>query len=162
MSLTVEIRIENKEWADVLPDVEKIIKKAAEAAWAKGNSAEFTLPVTDVEISVLLTDDATIQSLNRTYRNIDKPTNVLSFATLDDEDEPISEPFLAGDIIIAYETTAKEAQESKKALANHVFHLTVHGVLHLIGYDHTEENEAQKMEAMEIDILAAEGIENPY
>ena len=162
MSLNVEIRIENGNWEQEIPNAEEIIRKAAENAWKEGNQGDFKLPVSDVEISVLLTDDKTVHTLNKAYRKIDKPTNVLSFAALDADDEPVEDPFLAGDIIIAFETTKREAEEGNKTFADHLYHLTVHGTLHLLGYDHIDEKDAEVMEALETKILAAAGIGDPY
>lgn len=162
MSLTVDIRIDGGAWVSALPDAEEIVRQAAESAWNAGNIGDLALPVSDVEISVLLTDDETVRTLNKNYRGVDRPTNVLSFAALDDEDEPVSDPFLAGDIIIAFETTKREADEGGKPLRNHLIHLTTHGVLHLIGYDHTDDDEAAEMETLETQILAARGIPDPY
>ena len=108
----------------------------------------------DIEISIVLSDDAHIQELNRDYRGKDKPTNVLSF--------PQDEPTMLGDVILAYETLAREAMEQDKAFADHVAHMLVHGALHLQGYDHEDANEAEAMEAEEIRILAALGVKNPY
>lgn len=162
MSLNVEIRIENGGWTAEGFDARETVSRAARSAWEKGCTGDFALPVSDVEISVLLTDDATVRTLNKTYRNVDKPTNVLSFASLDDEDEIIEDPFLAGDIIIAFETTKREAEEGGKTFADHLYHLTVHGVLHLLGYDHIDEADAREMESLETSILAQAGIKDPY
>lgn len=124
-----------------------LVKKAAAAALAH-EVAEGTL-------TVVLSDDAQVQSLNRDYRAKDKPTNVLSF--------PDGEHGHLGDIILAYETVAREAVEQGKDFNNHMAHLVVHGVLHLLGYDHElGEDEAEDMEAREIAILHRLGIENPY
>jgi probable rRNA maturation factor len=124
--------------------------------------------VKDYEISCLLTSDGEIQVLNRDYRGKDKPTNVLSFpsyslaagdyAALKGEPEPV---FL-GDIIIAYETVKREAEEEGKDFLEHLLHLAIHGTLHLLGYDHEEEEDAAIMEQCEITILGAIGIKNPY
>lgn len=107
------------------------------------------------ELSVVFTDDAQIQQLNRDFRGKDKPTNVLSFPT----------PFpqnLQGDIVLAYETIAAEAGDKHIALRDHVLHLIIHGFLHLQGYDHQDEAGAQVMEALEIRSLRALAIDNPY
>jgi probable rRNA maturation factor len=112
------------------------------------------------EVTVLLTDDATIQGLNRTWRRKNAPTNVLSFPAkaAAGEDAP---PFL-GDIAIAYETTRREAAAEGKRFADHVAHLAIHGFLHLLGHDHAADSEAETMEALEVAVLARLGVPDPY
>ena len=109
---------------------------------------------TDHELSVLLCDDARIQVLNRDYRLKDKPTNVLSF--------PQDDPIMLGDIVVSYETVAREAQNHNKTLVHHFQHMVVHSLLHLLGYDHMDEEDALEMEQLEVEILAKLHIENPY
>lgn len=162
MALKVALRIDDPAWQKSLTDPDRQVKTAAKAAWKAGNLGDFKLPVKNAEVSVLLTDDQTVHTLNKTYRGVDRPTNVLSFAALDDEDEPIVDPLLLGDIVVAFETTKKEAEEQNISLADHLFHLVVHGVLHLIGYDHMTDDDAVEMETLEIKILAQNGIDNPY
>ena len=101
-----------------------------------------------------------LQSLNDQYRNKNRPTNVLSFPA-DDEALP-GMPRLLGDVVLAFETIQQEAAAQDKSLAAHFQHLCVHGTLHLLGYDHEDETEAAAMEALEIGILSALGIDNPY
>jgi probable rRNA maturation factor len=124
----------------------------------------------DWEVSVLLTSDAGIRPLNAQHRGQDKATNVLSFGVFE---EPVSKalwqdyahpgmPFLLGDIVLSYDTLAREAQEQEKTFQNHLSHLMVHGLVHLLGYDHIGEEEAQQMESLESDILAGAGVPNPY
>ena len=162
MALKTHLRMDVGQWKETLPDISVIVKKAASSAWKRGNAGDLKIPVKQAEVSILLTDDTAVHQLNKQYRNADKPTNVLSFAALDDEYEPIVEPMLLGDIIVAFETTKKEAEEQGKTLTNHLFHLIVHGMLHLIGYDHIEDMDAEEMESLEIRILAENGIGNPY
>ena len=107
------------------------------------------------ELSVVFTDDAQIKQLNRDYRGKDSATNVLSFPT------PFPEK-LQGDIVLAYETLAREAGDRRVALRDHVLHLLIHGFLHLQGYDHPDEARAHIMEAIEIRALGTLGIDNPY
>lgn len=110
------------------------------------------------EISIVLCDDAFIAELNRKWRGFDKATNVLSFPSGGDV---ASAPML-GDIVIAFETASKEADEAHKPLRDHVAHLLAHGFLHLIGYDHGEDDAAEAMEALERSVLARLGIADPY
>lgn len=112
----------------------------------------------DCELSVNFTDDATIRELNAQWRGIDKPTNVLSFET----PGPLEKRLALGDIVIAHETTAREAQEQGKSFDAHLTHLIIHGFLHLIGYDHQAPREAEEMEALERRIAAALGLSDPY
>ncbi len=115
------------------------------------------------EVSLLLCDDAFIRDLNRQHRGKDKPTNVLSYAQTDFyEDIPAYDPLPFGDIILAYETIVREAKEQGKSFEDHFTHLVVHGTLHLLGYDHETEDEAEEMESIEIAVLKEMGIENPY
>nr|WP_305790477.1 rRNA maturation RNase YbeY [Candidatus Phycosocius bacilliformis] len=114
-------------------------------------------------VAVLLTDDARVQALNAQWRQQDKPTNVLSFPAA----ESLSDISLAGeiglgDIALAYETCAREAAEQGKSLKHHATHLLVHGLLHLLGYDHEADDDAAEMEGLEREILASLGIADPY
>ncbi len=121
-----------------------------------------------VEISFLFTSDAEIRLLNHDYRQKDRPTNVLSFPDTEIRQDTLleaarfSEPLMLGDIVFAEETLRREAAEQDKELLHHLTHLTVHGLLHLMGYDHETDEEATEMEALEIDILAKLAIDNPY
>jgi len=120
--------------------------------------------VGEAELAVMLTDDSGIRALNRDFRGIDKPTNVLSFSpprSGPDYGEG-AHPRPLGDIAIAYETMRKEADDGSKAFDHHLSHLAVHGFLHLIGYDHETEEDADAMEALETEILAQLGIPDPY
>ncbi len=108
----------------------------------------------EMEVSVVLADDQEVQALNKTFRGKDKPTNVLSF--------PSEEEGELGDIILAYESIMREAQEVGISPLHHMLHLIIHGFLHLLGYDHEEEKAAHTMETMEIKILQQLNISNPY
>ena len=145
-------------WQDE-PDAEAVIQRAIAAA-AEAVDAD----VADAELAVMLTDDSGIRTLNSNWRGIDKPTNVLSFPALQPtgprrEDDA---PRMLGDIAIAYETMRKQADEEQKPFDHHLSHLAVHGFLHLVGYDHEEEDDAEAMEALEQEILAQLGIPDPY
>ena len=114
----------------------------------------------DGEISVLLSDDEMVRVLNRQWRGLDKPTNVLSFPAAASQCDGV--PPMLGDIAIAYETLAREASEEGKPVLHHLAHLVVHGYLHLMGYDHQSESEAEAMESLERDILLGLRIPDPY
>jgi probable rRNA maturation factor len=141
-------------------DADAVIHRAIEAA-----AAMIDTDTADAELAIMLTDDAGIRTLNQNWRGIDKPTNVLSFPALqppEGADEPDDMPRMLGDIAIAYETTRREADEEDKAFANHLSHLAIHGFLHLVGYDHEKDDEAEEMETLEREILATLGIPDPY
>jgi probable rRNA maturation factor len=109
-------------------------------------------------VTVFLADDAFVQDLNSTYRQKHAPTNVLSFANTG----PFSDPSVLGDVVLAYETVLGEATQQNKPMINHCVHLVVHGILHLLGYDHETDDEAAIMEAKETDALKILGIPDPY
>lgn len=143
----LQIETDQSEWEALLPNV--AVQWQAVAAETLRRAGKPALPV-----NVLLTDDAAVRDLNAQFRGKDKPTNVLSFPSGDDEEY--------GDIALAYETIAKEAAEQGKELAAHSTHLLVHGLLHLLGFDHEQEGEAEAMEALEVKILQQFHIDNPY
>jgi probable rRNA maturation factor len=141
------------------PDAEAVIQRAIAAA-----TETVDQDVGEAELAVMLTDDAGIRTLNGNWRGIDKPTNVLSFPALQPSGRsaPDDAPRMLGDIAIAYETTRKEADQEQKPFDHHLSHLAVHGFLHLIGYDHEKDDDAEAMEALEQEILAQLGIPNPH
>ena len=141
------------------PDAETVIHRAIATA-AEMVDAD----IGEAELAVMLTDDAGIRTLNSNWRGIDKPTNVLSFPALQPtgSSDPDEAPRMLGDIAIAYETTSREARDERKLFAHHLSHLAVHGFLHLIGYDHQKDDDAETMEALEAEILAQLGIPDPY
>jgi probable rRNA maturation factor len=140
------------------PDAEAVIHRAIEAA-AEIAEAD----VGEAELAVMLTDDSGIRTLNSNWRGIDKPTNVLSFPALPPTGAGGSDdaPRMLGDMAIAYETTRKEADDEEKPFNHHLSHLAVHGLLHLIGYDHENDDDAERMESLEREILAQLGIPDP-
>jgi probable rRNA maturation factor len=141
------------------PDAEAVIHRAIAAAAETVDAG-----VGEAELAVMLTDDAGIRTLNGNWRGIDKPTNVLSFPALQPTGRggPDDAPRMLGDIAIAYETTRKEADDEQKPFDHHLSHLAVHGFLHLIGYDHEKDADAEAMETLEQEILAQLGIPDPY
>jgi probable rRNA maturation factor len=141
------------------PDAEAVIQRAVAAAAEIAKAG-----IGEAELAVMLTDDSGIRTLNNNWRGIDKPTNVLSFPALPPTGAggPDDAPRMLGDIAIAYETTRKEADDEQKPFDHHLSHLAVHGFLHLIGYDHEKEDEAEQMESLEQAILAQLGIPDPY
>ena len=145
------------------------VEKAVDAAVRFATIPELADPVVPVSVSIKLSDNAEVHALNKQWRDKDKPTNVLSFPMLDDEelDALITSTYdapeiMLGDIILAYETCAAEAAEKGISIAHHATHLVIHGMLHLLGHDHIEEDEAELMEALEVKALASMGLHNPY
>jgi probable rRNA maturation factor len=148
--MSTDILLEDPAW-ECLGDVEALALRAV-------NSVFPSKPCT---VTVLFSNDAEIRELNRQFRKKDKATNVLSFpASL--MPVPAGEMAHLGDIVLAFETVAAEAQAAHKTLADHVTHLIVHGTLHLLGHDHTIEEDAEKMEQREREIMASLGIADPY
>lgn len=146
-------------WRETLPDIERLCEESARAALAAAAPA-----LGEAELSIVLGDDALLRTLNRQWRGLDKPTNVLSFPAraTPEEAPPPGAPQLLGDVVLAYETMAAEAAAQRKPLAHHLRHLVVHGVLHLLGFDHEAAAEAERMEALEIAVLARLGVADPY
>jgi probable rRNA maturation factor len=153
VSFAIDISAESEGWQRV-PGIEACVRRAAEAAMRDGEAPPS-------EISVVLSDDEHIRELNKHHRNMDKPTNVLSFPAARIK-APAGAPRFLGDIVLAFETVEREAREEEKPLENHISHLVVHGVLHLLGYDHEDEDEANLMESRERQILSGLGIPDPY
>jgi probable rRNA maturation factor len=147
----VEILVESARWKTrrgVRPLLRRTI---AEAATELSTMALSTRPV---ELAIVLTNDSAIRKLNRTWRGKDEPTNVLAF--------PARQQGPLGDIVIAYETLAREAKAEGKSFSHHLAHLAVHGFLHLCGYDHETDRQAAAMERLEVAILARLRIPDPY
>ena len=139
-----------------LPGADELARRAIEASIDASKT-----PILDgAEVSVQLADDAQVRALNAQWRGLDKPTNVLSFPA--SKPEKISAAPMIGDIVVAFETTEREAAEEGKTLADHFVHLVVHGSLHLLGFDHQIAGEAERMETLETSILAKLGIADPY
>jgi probable rRNA maturation factor len=161
----LETAILNEGWADVT-DWQRLGETAARAAIAQTPHAAFVTGLVAVEIAIRLTSDEAVRILNRDYRGKDKATNVLSFPmlsadALDDIDAAPGE-ILLGDIVLARGVCAAEAEARGISLSAHATHLIVHGVLHLLGFDHIEDDEATTMEAIERVVLRDLGLHDPY
>lgn len=144
IDITVDVR--DARWKKAVRTYRKTIQDVCDAVCAEQK-------IRRGELAVVLADDAFVQSLNHMYRGKNKPTNVLSFAG---EGESL------GDVVLAFETVAAEAAAQEKPIRHHLMHLVAHGMLHLFGYDHEREADAQKMEKLEIKILAKLRVKNPY
>jgi probable rRNA maturation factor len=150
--LKIDVLVDSGRWTEP-GKIRAVVRRAiAQAASTQSTSRS--------ELAIVLTDDSAIRQLNRLWRGIDAPTNVLSFpaATKQAADEPAH----LGDIVLAYQTIAQEARAESKPFAHHVAHLAVHGYLHLIGYDHERDADAEAMEQAERDILRRLAIPDPY
>jgi len=158
MTAEIDITVADGRWTAGLEDPDTLCRGAALAALA---AADVTRPG-GIEISLVLADDRMVQRLNRKFRDRDKPTNVLSFRAEGGPAPPPPHPVPLGDVVLAFETVADEARSQGKALAEHVSHLIVHGVLHLAGYDHEDDDAANRMEAIEVQALGRLGIRDPY
>ncbi len=157
--MIVDVVIEDSRWE--ASDIATLAERAASAVLSH-------LAIDGAEIALLACDDARIAELNAEFREKPTPTNVLSWPSEErSADEPGGTPYPPedlelGDIAIAYETCAREAEAQGKEFVNHVCHLLVHGTLHLLGYDHIDEKDAGLMEGLEVEILGKLGIADPY
>jgi probable rRNA maturation factor len=175
-SIRIAVGFERAGWRKALPEAARIGRQAARRALKAGLGSAHgkgaTLKGQEVlELSLVLSDDAAIQVLNRDFRGKDKPTNVLSFAALDSlpldsgrpaHTLPAGMPCHLGDVVLALETLKAEARVQRKSLKQHYSHLVVHGVLHLLGFDHERAKDARHMEDLERDVLAGLGWPDPY
>jgi probable rRNA maturation factor len=147
----LDILVESRRWS-ARRGAKAVIRQAIGAAAAM-------VPTSGGELAIVLTHDSAVRALNRTWRGKDEPTNVLSFPATEQNHGP---PLHLGDIVIAYETTAREAKAEGKPFHHHLAHLAVHGFLHLAGYDHVAEKEAKVMENLETAVLKRLKVPNPY
>jgi probable rRNA maturation factor len=152
---SIDVVIESARWRHV-PRAATVVRRAIGAA--------VPAPARNAELSVILTSDRAIRTLNRRWRGRDKPTNVLSFPAPAQARgrRPPGAPRHLGDIVLAYETVAREARAEGKPLDHHIAHLALHGFLHLLGYDHESHGQAEAMERRERRILARLGVPDPY
>ncbi|HEY5378588.1 MAG TPA: rRNA maturation RNase YbeY [Pseudolabrys sp.] len=148
-AVTADIVVESELW-HAQPKAEAVVRAAIAASTAHSTR--------DGEVSILLSDDSAVRELNRQWRGLDHPTNVLSFPA---PQSPAAEGLL-GDIVIAYETLQRESEDEGRDFLHHLAHLAVHGFLHLIGYDHRNDAEAEAMEAIESRIMIAMNMPDPW
>jgi probable rRNA maturation factor len=180
-SLHLEVAVRDPAWRHTVADAEALAAQAANAALSTARLAKFARSGV-VEAALTLADDALSRELNHRYRDQDKPTNVLSFSGTDGPGGPGRDaprfdnrvppggarqlgdgpPLILGDVVIARQTTVREAGELGKPLKDHLRHLVVHGMLHLLGYDHQQAAAAEEMERLEVEILATLGVPDPY
>lgn len=163
----VVVSIPERAWADAITDVSDRSAAVARLAYEVGaDKLGAVLP--GPEISVLLTNNAQVKTLNLRHRNKPNPTNVLSFPGLTADQitgytaGAADHSVLLGDVVLAYETVAEEAVRANKPITDHLAHLLAHGVLHLLGFDHTTDDTGHRMESLEVEILGRLGVGDPY
>ncbi len=166
-TLLVEIEAEQSDWGvGIWTGVDADIRHAAIAAFQAGVEANtaMTFPDVDIEISIRLTDDEEMKTLNAKWRSINHSTNVLSFPNWDASSEAVyaGPAVLLGDVVLARQTVEAEANNANLPPVHHVKHLVVHGVLHLLGFNHETDQEANIMESLEIKVLSNIGVASPY
>ncbi len=165
----LNLDIEDTRWSSAVSQIEKVSEDVKNAVFdyvAEHTESEVLHSGLPVIVNVCLSSDERVHALNKEFRGMDKPTNVLSFANVDFEgfaqERDLYQEIELGDIIIAFETMQKEADIEGISLHDHYCHLLTHGLLHLLGFDHQTEEEAEYMEGFEIEILQSMGIANPY
>lgn len=156
------MRVKAAAWSRALPGAALLAERAALTAFAAARPKR--LSRAGAEAAVMLADDAEVRALNRAWRGRDKPTNVLAFAALDGRESPRApaQPVALGDVVVALETARAEAAAEGKPLADHLRHLVVHGMLHLLGHDHLGAREARRMERLETKVLGLLDVPDPY
>ncbi len=159
----IAVRILDPAWRRLWPVAVGGVRSAARTVLDRAVHRPLSHGGQVLELTIVLAGDDEVRRLNRDYRGVDKPTNVLSFGDAGDRwQRATGEPVILGDVILARETVAAEAAAQGKSIADHSLHLVVHGILHLLGHDHESAREADAMEALETDLLALLGIANPY
>ena len=153
MKVSIDLQIATEETLKDYPSLEKM-ELWAQTALTEGGRTQ------DSELTIRMVDSEEIHELNRDYRNVDRPTNILSFPF--ELPEGVDDLPLLGDLVICKEVLERECKEQNKTLEEHFCHLIIHGCLHLLGYDHIEDVDAQEMEPLEIKALAKLGFKNPY
>jgi len=161
-SVRVSVIVEHDAWRDVIAEPLPLLRRAAAAAVAEARRARRARSTRTPVVAVALIDDRAIRKLNHTYRGKDKPTNVLSFPSGEAGAESRRATRPLGDVAIALGTVKREAKAQGKTVDDHLAHLMVHAVLHLLGYDHESDPDAEEMEALERKALATLGIADPY
>ncbi len=163
-SITIDVRVISHSWSERVPGVVGLCETTVRTVFDAVKP-----PLGAAEVSIVLADAERSRILNRDYRGMDKPTNVLAFAVLDAPAEMAAlarnqdaMPVPLGDVILAYEPCSEESAAQGKTFVDHLCHLVVHGMLHLLGYDHETQADAEKMERLEISVLAALDVPNPY
>jgi probable rRNA maturation factor len=162
--ISTEVLVEDDRWNQV-SNIEELVKKAVEISICKSG---FKSNFSDIEVSISLVNNKKSQQLNKQFRSQDKPTNVLSFPAEEIDPaqfvsfKPVGNIVALGDIFISYDVVLNESEKNNKKFKDHFCHLIVHGILHLLGFDHQTESEAVKMEAKEVEILKFLGINSPY
>jgi probable rRNA maturation factor len=162
-NVEIDISVSCAAWSTALATAEDLCRDSVLAALQ--TSAK---NLSKAEVSIVLANDEFIQGLNKQYRHIDRPTNVLAFPGDDicpdqhHDDDHTAAPVMLGDVVVAYETAVSEAHKENKSLADHLSHLVVHGTLHLLGHDHENDEEAVTMETLEVEVLSTLGVQNPY
>ncbi|MDG1708223.1 MAG: rRNA maturation RNase YbeY [Emcibacteraceae bacterium] len=170
-SIFHDVSLDDERWKKNIPNALSLVDECLNEILTKVDEGKALSKFDHIEIGFVLSNDAFIHTLNHQYREQDKATNVLSFCGLDDEeitnilcgsDKPGPQPYSLGEIYIAYETVEREAEKANVLIKDHFQHLTIHGILHLLGYDHIEDTEAEIMESLETKLLSDLGIDDPY
>ena len=163
LASAIDVALASPSWSRMRPAARQLARDAAELALTRGLAESLLALPEAIEISITLADDQMQYRLNREYRGQDAATNVLAFPIWQPGMRiPAEAPLLLGDVVLAFETVAREAVEQDKPLTDHLRHLIVHGVLHLLGHDHQTQAEAVRMESLETSILAELGVPDPY